>query len=250
MLTFQAHGDIVTVTTDVAVSSGDLVWFAALSLIGVAQMDAAANESVSLKRTGIFELTKDTALACAAGQPAYADVSGLDAATPTAPTVSVEEVGPCVGFFAEAAAAGTALVNVCLVPGVPQRQWGVVYYDFDEDGGAIGTIVKGPTLPDNTVITRTQFLGITTCTSATDAGTMAVGIDTDDAAGLLAALDIADVSNWLDAGVITDGIQSGDAADYSERVNNAAGRQFIFTIAVEAFTAGKFAVLYEYTNLG
>ncbi len=250
MLNYIQNGDLVTVTTDVAVSSGDLVWFAALALFGVAQADAAANEPVTLKRSGVFELTKDGTFACAAGQPAYADVSGLEATPATPPTVSVEEIGPCVGFFTEAVVAATTFANVCLVPGIPQRQWGVVYYDFDEDGGAIGTITKGPTLPDNTVLTRTQVFGITTCTSATDAGTMAIGIPTDDAAGIHAALAISDASNWLDAGVITDAIQTGDAGDYSERVDNAAGRQFLFTIATEAFTAGKFAVFYEYTNLG
>lgn len=116
-------------------------------------------------------------------------------------------------------------------------------YDFATDGGAIGSIGIGPSLPDNAVITRLWYEVLTTFTSATDAATVALSIPTDDSGGLKAAVAISNGANPWDAG-FHDGIQDGAAANFSEKTT--AERQITMDIAVEALTAGKMMVFAEY----
>lgn len=75
-----------------------------------------------------------------------------------------------------------------------------VLYDFAVDGGVAGTIALtgAPTLPDNACVTAWGWDVITTCTSATDAATIAIQLPTD---GLLnTAVAISDASNPWDVG--------------------------------------------------
>lgn len=116
-------------------------------------------------------------------------------------------------------------------------------YDFAEHGGAISTITLAETLPDNAIVTRSYYDVITTLTSATDAATVALGIATDDAAGIKAAVAISDGSNPWDAGY-HEGIQTGAASAFSEKTTGE--RAIEVTIAVEAVTAGKFVGFLEY----
>lgn len=115
-------------------------------------------------------------------------------------------------------------------------------YDFDVDGGEIGSIGLGVSLPDNAIVTRTYIQVITTLTSSTDAATIALTIPTDDVAGLVAAVAIGTGTPW-DAG-FQDGIQDGVIANFSEQCT--AERELTATIAVEAVTAGKFILFCEY----
>jgi len=117
-------------------------------------------------------------------------------------------------------------------------------YDFSVDGGATGDIGLGVTLPDNAIITHAWYEVLTTFTSATsDAVTIALGIPTDDAAGIVAALAVADESAIWDAGY-HETIQDGTAAAFSEKCT--AARELTLTIGVEAATAGKLILFCEY----
>jgi hypothetical protein len=116
-------------------------------------------------------------------------------------------------------------------------------YDFAVDGGAIGTIGLGVTLPDNAIITRAWYEVITTLTSSTDAATVAIGLPVDDVGGIVAAIAISDVSNPWDAG-LHEAIQDGTVANFSTKTT--AAREISIDIAVEALTAGKFIVFCEY----
>jgi len=117
-------------------------------------------------------------------------------------------------------------------------------YDFDVDGGATGDIGLGVTLPDNAILVHSWYQVLTTFTSATsDTATVALGIPTDDAAGIVAALAIADGSNIWDAGN-HETIQDGTAAAFSEKCT--AARELTLTIGVEAATAGKLILWCEY----
>jgi hypothetical protein len=75
-----------------------------------------------------------------------------------------------------------------------------VLYDFAVDGGVAGTIVLtgAPTIPDNAVVTAFNWDVLTTCTSATDAATIAIQLPTDGV--LTTAVAISAVTNIWDAG--------------------------------------------------
>ncbi len=101
------------------------------------------------------------------------------------------------------------------------------------------------TLPDNAIVKRSWREVQTTFTSPTaDAATIALGIETDDVAGILAAIDIADGGNPWDAG-LHENIQVGTTATMSVKTT-ATGRHIQAVIAVEAITAGIAAIVVEY----
>ena len=102
----------------------------------------------------------------------------------------------------------------------------------------------GPELPDNAVIMRSFYDVITTFVSATDAATIALGIETDSADGLVTAIAISDGSNPYDAGLQASKMDDGKVATFVKTA--AAGRQFVATVAVEALTAGKLLAVAEY----
>jgi len=129
------------------------------------------------------------------------------------------------------------------IDGLLPRRIARATYDFAEHGGAISTIGLGVTLPDNAIVIRSWYEVITTLTSATDAATVSIDIPVDDVAGILAAIAIDDVANPWDAG-LKEAIQDGTAANFSTKTT--AARELSITIAVEAVTAGKFIVFYEY----
>lgn len=105
-------------------------------------------------------------------------------------------------------------------------------------------------LPVNCQIKRADYQVKTTFTSATDAATLSIGIPTDDAAGIVAAIAISNVANPWDATakqVAT--IQTGATSADSEVTT--AERTIILTNthASEATTAGKIFLDIEYVEL-
>lgn len=116
----------------------------------------------------------------------------------------------------------------------------------------------GVYLPNKAIITNAWIDVITTFTSATDAGTIAL---MSNAAGdLRVAIAISDASNVCDAGIHgllpgapIEGTVAGDTGILSAARNAAtyikmtAERELIATVAVEALTAGKAVVFVEYT---
>jgi hypothetical protein len=116
-------------------------------------------------------------------------------------------------------------------------------YDFSVDGGTIGSISLGATLPDKARVVKFWYEVITTLTSSTDAATVAISIPTDDVAGLVAATAISAEGNIWDTGLHS-GIQDGAVANISEKCT--AARALTMTIAVENVTAGKIVFFAEY----
>lgn len=117
----------------------------------------------------------------------------------------------------------------------------IATYDFAVNGGAIGAINSGAKLPDNAVITGGFIEVLTTCTTAgADAGTMAVKVQ--GAGDIVAAVAVSDASNPWDAGfhaVVPDGT-------LAKFIKLTAEREVVFTIAGQAFTAGKIKVVLDY----
>ncbi|MBI5056996.1 MAG: hypothetical protein HZB61_10320 [Nitrospirae bacterium] len=101
----------------------------------------------------------------------------------------------------------------------------------------------GVILPDNAIVDRSWYEVLTTFTSATDAATIALGIDTQSEAGIKAAVAISNGANPYDAGLV-EGIQTGAIANALAKCT--ADRELCATVAVEALTAGKLRLYAEY----
>ncbi len=110
-------------------------------------------------------------------------------------------------------------------------------------GKAVGTHSLGLTIPDNSYIIRAWYDVVTTFTSATDAGTIALGVTTDDAGGIIAAIAISNGANPWDAG-LHEGLPDGAVANFTTK--STAARALIATVAVEALTAGKLHLFAQY----
>lgn len=133
-------------------------------------------------------------------------------------------------------------------PGLVKEAWGL----FDATGGksvATHDIIDLATgqpmiLPENSIILN-GFANITTTfTSATDAATIALGVQTDSAAGLKAAIAISNGANPWDAGK-TALIPVGTAATALGPIT--AGKKIQAVVAEEALTAGVMKLYLQYT---
>jgi hypothetical protein len=113
-------------------------------------------------------------------------------------------------------------------------------YDFAVDGGAISAIGLGVTLPDNSIVYGGFVDKITTCTSATDAGTMA--IHANAANDIVTATAISSGTTWDAPGRLA----LTEVMTAATTLKLTAAREITATIAVEAFTAGKFMVVLYY----
>lgn len=115
----------------------------------------------------------------------------------------------------------------------------IASYDLvDSDTGAAFELPLNAAVIDGVAAAKTTF------TSATDAGTIALGIATDSAAGLKAAIAISNGANPWDAGVRTALIPVGTAATITTKTTNK--RKIQAVVAVEALTAGVLDVLIKY----
>lgn len=139
----------------------------------------------------------------------------------------------------------TTLGTTSTADGILARKVARITWDFDVDGGATtGTLASSVSIPDNAVITSCWYDVLTTATSATDAGTMAIHIPTDG--DLQAAIAISDGTNPYDSGRHTCDTKGTDPGDASTFLKTTGSRAVSFVLATEAFTAGKIQVYVEY----
>jgi hypothetical protein len=116
-------------------------------------------------------------------------------------------------------------------------------YDFAVDGGAIGAIPAGIAIPDNSIICGGFVDVVTTCTTeAADAGTMAIHVE--GANDIVTATAVSAGGNIWDAGLHP--IVPKANTPESTAIKLTAARDVTFTIAGQAFTAGKFTVFLYY----
>ena len=155
--------------------------------------------------------------------------------------------GHVVTIAAGAVTAGQA-VDIAWIAIVPYEEeelganvgksWGM--YDFSTDGGATGNYRLGQ-LFDNTVITKAWYEVITDTTSGGSA-TIALGVVSDDANGIITATAYDDAifdAGWHDA------TPDGTATNFTTQTT--AIRDVVLTIGTAALTAGKIKVFWEYS---
>lgn len=109
---------------------------------------------------------------------------------------------------------------------------------------AASNVLLGPLFPKFSRVTRAYYEVLTTFTSATDAATIGIGFETDDAAGIVATVAISNGANPWDAGC-HDAIQTGAASNFGERLTAERPLQFIRG-GGEVLTAGKMIVYVDY----
>ena len=116
-------------------------------------------------------------------------------------------------------------------------------YDFAVNGGAISAIGLGVTIPNNAVVIGGFYDVITTCTSAADTGTGALSVNS--ANDIVTAVAIG-TGTPFDAGLRA--IIPKSNTPETTGIKLTAAREITFTIAVQAFTAGKFEVFLHYVQ--
>ena len=240
MLNYVNSGDDL----QIALGAGETVTSGLLyqiggGLFGVAKNDADGDngESAVYLRKGRVELTLTAGEEASEGDPAFFDaaINGISAVA----------VGPKVGYFTDGLSASDTKAEIVLITDCDGSPFQTVVAKLDASSGlAIGTTLFGPTLPDGVVIVDAAIHVATTFTSATDAATIALGIETDDASGLAAAVAISDASNPWDEGTSPSDV---DGTDYSAQTQ--ATRRLVATVAVEALTDGVLYVIAKFVKV-
>jgi|19_taG_2_1085344.scaffolds.fasta_scaffold00311_7 hypothetical protein len=127
------------------------------------------------------------------------------------------------------------------------QKFAIAVYDFAVDGGTAGSIALAntSTIPDNAVVTAVDYDVITTCTSSSDAATIALALVTDG--GLTTAIAISDASNPWDAGVYSAAGVSGAFSNDPTTVKTTGARDILLSVAGgQNLTAGKIVFRVEY----
>lgn len=134
---------------------------------------------------------------------------------------------------------GVFMVKAENPTGTNARKTLVCQYDFATDGGAVGSINLGETLPDKAIVTFSWFR-VTTPITGGGGSTIALSIATDDVEGILAAAAIALAGT---AGNHT-GIQTGSLANFAEITT--AERAILLEVGTDPLTAGAFTLFLDY----
>ena len=125
------------------------------------------------------------------------------------------------------------------------KQFAAFEVDYT-DIAAVATKYLGPVFKAGSFVTRAFYKVTDTFTSATDAATIGIGFNTDDAAGLVAATAISAGGNIWDAGN-HECIETGTAANFGEVLT--ADRQIEFLRGgAEVLTAGHLVLYVEWVE--
>ena len=203
---------------------------AGASQIGI--FDTAGNFTATDVEGALAEILSDLALTTSGNGASLVGVQDANANYSTATVEgALNEVGPL-------STTGQARDDVNSTQGMAR-----CVYDFSADGGAVGIIQIGPSIPDNAFVTYAHYEVLTTFTSSGDSATISLGFATDDVAGIVAATAISGVGDIWDAGH-QGCIQDDTPPNFSNQLT--AARQVDLTIAVENVTAGKLTLYVHY----
>ncbi len=154
----------------------------------------------------------------------------------------IEQHGATAHLFTDTPAnGGTYIGSVAVLPGETPTsdelvkrlgvQWTPFDYDFAVAAGALGTYRISRKIPKGAKVLFGFYKVDTTATSASDAGTLSLGVEA--AADLMAATAISTGTTWDAATPVL--LPNGT----KDTVLLTADRQVTAVIAAEAFTAGK-----------
>lgn len=149
---------------------------------------------------------------------------------------------PAAGTMAAPLATFLSSAPDNLLPGVKKSV--AVLVNFT-DIQADSSVLLGPLFPKFSRVIRSYYEVLTTFKSATDAAKIGIGFATDDVDGIVANTAISVGTTWDATGAAVDGVQTGAATAFGERLT--ADRQLQFTRGGgEVLTAGKMVVYVDY----
>lgn len=111
---------------------------------------------------------------------------------------------------------------------------------------APSTVSTGISIPTGSYIISAFYIVGNTFTSATDAGEIQLGVNTDDASGILASIAISGVGDPFDAGA-HDCINDFTAANFTTK--SSGTRTIDAVITVETLTAGDLDLFVQYLSV-
>jgi len=235
---FIGEGETFTATAPAALTSGTPRDLGA-GVIVVPDATVSSGAEASLIAQGQFRFPKvSAAIASSVHGAAETITLGMGMFWDATNGVATQKaIGPYLGVATKAAASGAAYVEVLVDVGTQLPGVRVVNAVLDQTlNSAIGVhTLPGATVPAGWIVIAYGYRVITTFTSATDAATIALGVQTDGAAGLKTALAISNGANPWDAGIV--GLVTAAAPVFT-----TAARSLVATVAVEALTAGKLTV--------
>jgi hypothetical protein len=196
--------------------------------------------------TGDVTITNAGVTAIASGVIVNADVSGSAA-------IDYSKMATMTGdvtMTANASAIGAGKVTEAMLKapdtvGLGAKRLAYVVFDPSAVAGdrTVAAHALGTAIPDDAFVTGAWYWVETTCTSATDAGTIAISIEGAD--DVVAAIAISDGTNpWDTSAKPVEGITKLETT--STWLATTAARQITATVAVEALTAGKVHIWAEY----
>jgi len=238
MNNYKGEIDTLTLSPGVALTSGG-VYDIGSGVLGVAVATTASTDPAAVQMEGVFRVSKvsgaiastihTAAEAWSASQIIYWDQTNSVATT--------KAVGSRMGIARDAAASGDAYGYVVMdALNTPQAPIVVTAVLRQSLNSTIGThTLPGGKIPSGYVPISYMYYVNTTFTSATDAATIALGVETDDTDALKAATAISSGTTWDATGAP---IVAAPAAG----VKTADERSLVAVIAVEALTAGVLTV--------
>ena len=123
---------------------------------------------------------------------------------------------------------------------------GTARVEFDATAGLVtgsSPFNLGFQLPNNATIINAWYEVVTTFVSATAAAVIGLGVNTNDAAGVVAATAISAGGNVWDAGYF-DGVPDGTAANFT--TTTTAAREVQATLTTEDLTNGRLFLWFQW----
>lgn len=235
MNNYKGSGDKVNLTAGVALTGGTPAAIGDSGLVIVPESSVSSGAEVAALTCGVFKMPKINAAIASTIHGAAESISVGDRLfwDATNSKVTKKAIGPFLGRAQAAATSGSAYVDVLMGEGSDFQAPIVVTAVLDQAlNSATGThALPGGKIPTGYVPLNWTYEVLTTFTSATDAATIALGIETQDTDGLKAAVAISNGANPWDAGVFVGVAAAGN--------RTTAERSIVAVIASEALTAGK-----------
>jgi hypothetical protein len=215
--------------------------------IGILQNNPASGATASVRFTGVSRgvlggsVNRGDRLTC--------DTAGkLVAATLTTDYIVgiAMSTGVASDIIPVTLALGSQVSYSAVVDGLAPAQMFRATFDPSATSGqrTIAAHGLGVTLPIKSIVTWAGYVVYTTFTSSTDAATIALGLPTDAASGIKAAVAISNGANPWDAGNFAAVPIEATPSTWTTQLT--AAREVTATVAVEALTAGKLVLWGRY----
>lgn len=243
-------GDITSVVAGAGMTGGGTSGAVTLNVIATDSTVTVAADGIKVATGGITNTEVSASAAIAFSKLAALSDGNIlvgsagNVATSVNPSGDVDVSNTGAFTIAAGAVTNAKVADSTGASALGIRKSATVVYDFAVDGGVAGNIVLtgAPTIPDNAVVWLESYDVITTCTSATDAATIALGFATDGA--ISTAVAISAGANAWDAGAFAAG--TGGTASPLPKKLTAARVPGLVVAGGENLTAGKIVFQLAY----